>query len=157
MQNVAVALIAPVVLCDHEKFIQRFAKRFIGGGASLDDLMQEGRIALWNASKRWEKRAKLTTFAYREVFGAMLRCASAHIADSHEELDDQMGQTPQVDMALLIQECLSILNPREKEVVERWMSGETFEEIGRSFDRTDGWARFTVKQAANKIRERVET
>lgn len=145
------------VIQQHDSRIRHLARRFVGSGASVDDLMQEGRLALFLAAKLWrpDGGACLWTYARRAVFAAMLRHASAHISESHIELTENVATDEALETSYLIRECLEMLGEEEREVIRLWMSGETFEAIGAALGKSDWYARNVLGSAVNTLRERV--
>lgn len=150
---------ADVVIRSHERLLRHLASRFLTTGVSFDDLMQEGRIALWCSSRTWrpDGGANLWTYARRAVFASMLRCASAHVDETHETFDEESitGETESVEITMLVHECLATLNEEQREVVRRTMEGETFKAIGVSLGHSESWAHRVFHRAAEILRERA--
>jgi RNA polymerase sigma factor (sigma-70 family) len=72
------------ILKRHERMIRYIAIPFAGrGGASLDDLTQEGAIALLDAARKWDGTLGVTlaTYAWKFVFGAMVKYTSREVAE----------------------------------------------------------------------------
>jgi RNA polymerase sigma factor (sigma-70 family) len=68
----------------HERMIRYIAIPFVGrGGASLDDLTQEGAIALLDAARKWDGTlgVTLSTYAWKFVLGAMVRFTSKELGE----------------------------------------------------------------------------
>lgn len=64
--------------------IRYIAIPFAGrGGATLDDLTQEGAIALLDAARKWDGTLGVTlvTYAWKFVFGAMVKYTSREVAE----------------------------------------------------------------------------
>lgn len=157
MQNVAAveSESADTIIANHDSLIRHLAVRFVGSGVSIDDLMQEGRIALWQAEKKWRRESSLWTYARRAVFAAMLRCASEHVAETHEELfeDTVAGVGDNAEVAFLVRECLSMLSEEERVIVKLFMEGETFESIGAALKVSDRNVRRVFQGALSTLRE----
>lgn len=143
----------------HERLLRHLATRFLSTGVSIDDLMQEGRIALWSASKTWraDGGARLWTYARMSVFAAMLRCASSHVDEVHAELDEETteGHSASAEVTLLVHECLAALTEEQRVVVKRTMEGETFKCIGVSLGHSESWAHRIFHKAAEALQARV--
>jgi RNA polymerase sigma factor (sigma-70 family) len=71
------------IIARHEGRIRHMAIPFADRGVSLDDLMQEGRIALILASRSWSPSggATLWTYAYKFVYGAISRSKTKEIEE----------------------------------------------------------------------------
>lgn len=163
MQN-AIATAPPScgdsVVRSHERLLRHLATRFLSTGVALDDLMQEGRIALWLATEKWraDGGANLWTYARRSVFASMLRCASSHLDEAHSPLDEETTEAngaASAEVALLVHECLASLSEEQRDVVKRTMEGETFKAIGVSLGRSESWAHRVFHKAAALLQERV--
>lgn len=158
MQNAIATTLADgdSLIRNHERLIRHLATRFLGSGASLDDLMQEGRIALWTAEKSWRKESSLWTYARTSVFASMLRCASDYLAEAHAPLDEETVGEDSLEVNTLVRECLAALNEEERDVVRLVMSGETFEQIGSLLRKSDRSVRRIFDGAIATMRERAK-
>lgn len=157
---------ADSIIKKHDSLVRHLATRFLGSGVALDDLIQEGRLALWTASQTWraDGGASLWTYARKAVFLAMVRYASAHIDERHESLDtepstEDQARTlgPEVEVSLLVRECLSVLNEEERVVILAWMEGETFEAIASALAVSDRQVRRVHQNAILALRERASS
>lgn len=66
-----------------QDFVTKIARKFLGRGLELDDLVQEGNIGLWAAIKRYEKmdNVELNTYLFGYVSG-YIRKALRHTPDT---------------------------------------------------------------------------
>lgn len=104
----------------HERLIRYIALPFARRNADVDDLVQEGRIALLVAARSWRasEGVELWTYAWKFVLGAMFRYVSREIREpsrSHSESDDaalgQLGTSDRApEGALSMHEVGSILD-----------------------------------------------
>src|SRR5579859_5320725 len=142
---------------DHDRLIRHLAARFVGTGAPIDDLVQEGRIALWEASRKWAgtNGASLWTYARRAVFAAMVRFASQHT--KHETVDDvdALASATNIELEMLVRECLALLTSEERFVIAKWLEGETFAVIGAELGMSHDHARDVFHAAVTTLRERA--
>jgi len=151
------------VIKAHDRLIRHLADSFTGSGVAIDDLIQEGRIALWKASERWRGEASLWTYARRSVLSAMLKCNSTFIAERNhesfnEEIHDgngvsQSGGVANVEASTLIKECLSILSDEERAVVQQLMSGESAEDVGKKVGKSERHVYRVFESALATLRE----
>jgi RNA polymerase sigma factor (sigma-70 family) len=83
------------IIKKHDRLIRHRAIPFVGHGVTLDDLVQEGRIALLEASRKWDAAhgAALWTYARKFVVGAMFRAVSREINEPSRDLDLDAGYT----------------------------------------------------------------
>lgn len=65
---------------------------FVGRGIGLDDLMQEGRMALLRAARSWDPvhGVKLWTYARKFVLGAMIHYVSNEIDEPCRDVVDEL-------------------------------------------------------------------
>ncbi len=71
------------VIKKHERLIRYIAIPFASGGVSLDDLMQEGKIALLGAARTYDPSLgiALWTYARKFVLGAMFRFRTKEVGE----------------------------------------------------------------------------
>lgn len=146
------------VIAKHDRLIRHLAARFVGRGVAFDDLMQEGRIALWLAVGRWraDGGANLWTYARRWVLASMMRCASEQIDETHDELvEEEVTASDDAEVTYLVRECLSMLSDEERAVVKLFMEGETFEQIAAVLKQSDRSVRRIFDGALTTLRERA--
>lgn len=149
---------AATIIKTHDRKIGYLAKRFVGCGVSLADLMQEGRLALFLATKTWrpDGGASLWTYARYAVFAAMMRCANAHVRESqHEVFDDTIANEDETEITMLITECLAELSDVERTIVRAWMEGETFEAIATMLNVSRRQVCRMLDAAVTTLRERA--
>lgn len=72
----------------HDRLIRYTAIPFVGHGIALDDLVQTGRLALLEASRRWDasQGVKLWTYARKFVLGDMFRLVAREINEPSRDL-----------------------------------------------------------------------
>ncbi len=112
------------ILSKHDRLIGHMARRFVGR-AEREDLIQEGRVALLDAARRFdsEKGAQLWTYARKFVFASMLRCATSASgpAISIEDIDEEAEEAtaaPSPEAALEQRECIAILAEQFSSLIE---------------------------------------
>jgi RNA polymerase sigma factor (sigma-70 family) len=156
----------------HARLIRFVALPFANRGVALDDLVQEGRIALLDAARRWRasEGVRLWTYARKFVLGAMVRFGSKESCEPcrrHTEDDDAIaermssGETP--EEALLIAQCsaiaaheLTFLNEVERRVLRhRFVDGLDIRTIGQRLDLSKSEADRIYHGAIRTLRERV--
>lgn len=63
-----------LVIANQKLVYDVYARRFYAYVSEKEDLLQEGRLALWQAANRYDvNKAKFSTYAYTCIFGAMNR------------------------------------------------------------------------------------
>jgi RNA polymerase sigma factor (sigma-70 family) len=160
MQNAIATQAAPsgnALIKSHEKLIRALALRFVSSGAALDDLIQEANIALWSASKRWQADggASVWTYGRKFVLAALMKCASAHLEQAHEDFGDEFAGKEDLEIALFVRECLNELAEEERVVVHLFMQGESFRTIGAQLGRSKSDVARTFEAAITTLRERA--
>jgi len=119
-------------LSEYEGQIKRMASKF-PAQVGRDDLVQEGRIALWSAFRNWEQRASFWTYARRSVMSAMVTFASRRLNEpSAPRADENVPFPPFEDtteMCVFLSECLERLPEVHREVLLGFAAGETLAEI----------------------------
>ncbi len=98
---------------------------------------------------------------YRIIANAARDHIKVCLAQVPQEIPDtatpcfvQAGQDPEEMLAdaLLIKELLALLNPTERDVIQLWFCGYSFEEIGKSMDMPSGTVRAIKWRAIEKMR-----
>lgn len=130
------------IVREHEQRIRFTALPFLRHGVSIDDLMQEGRLALILASRNWkaDRGASIWTYARRFVLGAMFSTVGKALTeivpggDQATEVPD--GALSAEERASLL-ELLDMLSPRERHIVVSHLCvgktiGELVGELGLS-------------------------
>lgn len=143
----------------HEKAIHYMALRFRNSGVAYADLVQEGRVAFWLASRLWraDGGANVWNYARSKVFGSMLRLATANAGrESFDDAKVYLETDERTELRLLVCECLDMLNEHERTVVALFLSGETFEEIAIKLGESDRNVRRSYTSAITTLRERLE-
>jgi RNA polymerase sigma factor (sigma-70 family) len=148
-----------ICLRDHEGWLHRLALRFKRGPVQIDDLLQEGRLAVWQAQTQWRGESSFKTFAYGCAFASMLRFSSKQLSSGTDEVFDEAVHSSGVPVAaedsVFVAECLEMLSDRERAITLRWLQGETPTEIAKSFSRDESWIRLVLRSAFETIREKV--
>ena len=159
----------------HERLIRFVALPFAyRRGAALDDLMQEGRIALLDAARRWRasEGVRLWTYARKFVLGAMFRHVSreasepAHNAFAGDETVETFLEALQETPESLLEhhECsaiassqLSELDETERKVLGlRFLESASFSDIAEQLAlSSNDRAERIYHGAIGKLRERV--
>jgi RNA polymerase sigma factor (sigma-70 family) len=159
------------ILKRHERMIRYIAIPFAGrGGASLDDLTQEGAIALLDAARKWDGTLGVTlaTYAWKFVFGAMVKYTSREVAEPGVQDDaflsiELEADAPLPEETLETSECvaiaareLSFLDEKQRRVLRMRFADELdvrtiAEKLGTSKSEVDR----IYHGAIDKLRERV--
>lgn len=76
------------IIRKHDRLIRYRAIPFVGHGVDVQDLIQEGRIALLEAARKFDEShgASLWTYARKFVLGAMFKCVSREIVEPSRDL-----------------------------------------------------------------------
>ena len=119
----------------HQKLVHYVATRFVGGGESLEDLIQVGNIGLINALDRFDpsKEVKFSTYAMPTIVGEIkrhfrdktwqvkvprwLQELSINVRKCQETLSVRLGRTPTV------KELAAALETTEDRVLEAFEIG----------------------------------
>ena len=137
-----------------------------------DDLLQEGYIGLLKAIERYkpELDTSFSTFAFfciRNAMGMFMRKELKHIDNTRVDIIDYGGDELSLFDCLIDEEseknaedkilCDLILEKMpNKEIVKRWLSGETQESIGKDIERPRGWVNKTIKRDIGNIKQEFE-
>ncbi len=162
---------AAEALATHGPLVTRIARRLVGGGAALDDLIQEGRIGLLVAVEHWrddspgEFAAFATVCIRNAVRAAAKRARGLARWGVTRSMDDEDGdrrtlhgaigepaaQERRCDVARLRQ-AIAQLPDREREILDAVADGCTYEEIGKRLNLTGA----RVRQIATATLEAME-
>lgn len=125
-------------LSKYDEHVRYIASRFSRSGcATTRELVQEGRVALWEVSRTFVSvnGANLWTYAERFVRKAMLR----YVTDRHAVRDlDESGLRLEADASIepderaATSQALARLDERSRCIVCGRLAGERFEDIARS-------------------------
>lgn len=83
------------ILSKHERLIRHMARPFTSFGPMIDDLLQEGRLALLVAARKYDPAygAELWTYARKYVLGAILKLVNNELSRiDHEQFDESEGR-----------------------------------------------------------------
>lgn len=158
-------------LCANRDRVASIAYRLwqrLPGNIELDDLIQEGMIALWRCLLRYDaaRDAQLMTFASRRIEGAMVDFLRAtdpltrphrqeHKDDSFgasSSLEDWDGACHDPEPRELSERYLKTLTRRERTVILQLLAGAERIALAEAFDLTPGRISQHIKDATRKIR-----
>lgn len=155
----------------HERLIRFLARSFSDRGMVLDDLLQEGRIALLSASRSWSSSygVQLWTYARRFVLGAMFRLAANEIRERSLSGGDEKELEGHVDAAAMTPEevveraqCLAILaeemhglTSTESRLLRLHFEGTSLRDLETEMGASHTGLLRTYHAAIAKLRERV--
>lgn len=142
----------------HERLIRCLANQFRGKGVPLDDLLQEGRLALWLASKKWLglRGASVWTYARRDVFASMLRLATEDANQAGPRDVDNEENTTDLEIKVFVAECLSALSDTERNVVVLFMQGESIRGIAQRLGKSKSTIGRVFDSAVATLREHTK-
>jgi RNA polymerase sigma factor (sigma-70 family) len=147
------------VIREHDLKIKTLASRFVSSGAPIEDLIQEGRFALFRKMDTWRGESSLWTYAKRAVLTSMVEYATREVVERHEEYEEAIVGTQRqegTELQVLIAECFSVLSPQEKAAVEMKLMGENLEAIGAALSISKSSAENLVNQAIETLKERLQ-
>lgn len=143
--------------------IRYLALRFRSSRVPFNELMHEGRIALWRASQTWrdDGGASLATYARKFIFAAMVRCVSERAqeglhGDGVDEVNEGASTASLAELRLLVVECLDMLNERKRTIVALYMEGLTFKEISKAVGESERNVWRLFQSAIETLRERTK-
>lgn len=171
----------PEVFAQYEPLVAKFAHRFARAPADVEDLAQEGRIALLRAARSWrpDGGASFLGYAYRSIWGAVSWAARTQARrgfrrtkgsrvdvlsvdapdDNGQTLHDLIGRREDQDRRVVGEEILVRLRGRLDErcqvVLDGRLQGETLGEIGRRLGVTGEFVRQLEAQIVTKV-QRIE-
>jgi RNA polymerase sigma factor (sigma-70 family) len=137
----------------YEDKIRYVALQF-AGRVPLDELMQEGRTALWHARKLWRHDSSLWTYAKRAVFAAMLRATTKEVSESRGHVHE-ISVDEATTGIVLARECLALLDVEKRAVVRLYLDGETFESIAALLGKSKSSVDRTFRAAIALLREQL--
>lgn len=163
----------------HERLIRYTAIPFVGHGIALEDLMQEGKIALLEAARRWDpsQGVKLWTYARKFVLGGIFRCVAREInepsrdllAPAEENEDGDVvarllseGPTPEEIAQLgedlvILEEEIDALNEGERQVLWKVFGDDlTLRDIAVADGTHHSTPQRIYRGAIEKLRNRME-
>lgn len=142
-----------------------------------DDLMQEGRLALWEACSTFDKskETKFSTFAVTVIYHKMLEVLlklSKHAknlslntavlrgkeGDSYtlEECLPAKEEYSSIDLKLIIQECLDTLSARDRQIVVLICDGYKQAQIAKYVNLSQAQISRILKQFKLKIQNQLK-
>lgn len=140
------------VIQNHEKLLKHLAKTFTGSGVPLDDLLQEGRLALVVAHRRWREESAFWTYARPFVLEALCNAVKKARAYSSaycdpETLEDTANPAASPEDVVIAQELLARLSERERAfLLESTVAESSFAEIAQRL----GGAKMTAKNVCDR-------
>ena len=79
----------------------KVAERVLGNRQDAEDVTQEVCLKIWNEAKRWEPRAKFSTWLYRVLVNACLDRRRKIVPYVTEDMDLVVDETPSVEKAMI--------------------------------------------------------
>ena len=118
---------------------------FFGPGLEQDDLVQEGLLGLWSAVKSFDPQrgASFSTFASQCVGQAM------QLPDRD---DPEAAFIEKESQQLRSRKMQRLLSPREWAVLERYLKGESYQEISEHL----GISAKAVDNALQRVRRKLQ-
>jgi RNA polymerase sigma factor (sigma-70 family) len=146
----------------YEKRLRFMALRFVPTSDSVyEDLLQEGRIALWKASKAWREDggASLWTFAYQPIRVAMVRSARRRSRQNRFEafapdvFDDAVVEPKfDIDNEISLQDSLSLLSEEEQLVINKLLDGHSIRAVANDLGKSKSHIGRIVSGALSAMR-----
>lgn len=156
---------ATAELKKHEKLIRNLAGRFSKMGVGVEDLAQEGRMALLQALEDWDStRSALWTYARRRVLGVMIDAVTKetehHVASSLEFDDDGEVLIPApglaVDEACAFSRAFEGLSDHEQELLRLYIVDDlSFDAIEAKLGVDDATIKRRYHAACAKVRAQM--
>lgn len=149
----------------HQKLVHYVATRFVGGGETLEDLVQVGNIGLINALDRFDpsKDVKFSTYAMPTILGEIkrhfrdktwqvkvprwLQELSLNVRRTQESLTVKLGRTP------TYQELAAALETTEERIIEACEIGRVSNTVSldSQFDTQCGGDSPTLAEIVGKL------
>ena len=132
--------------------VVRIAKGFHPKDHSeMEDYVQEGRIALWKAIKKYDaNRGALSTLAWEYITKAILRYKTKE-KKHHSTQELYQEEKVFIQPHEIWQFIPEGLEPRELVILDMRSKGYTFQEIGTTLGFTRGWINRIYKTVINKM------
>jgi len=139
------------------RILNAVAKKF---PLDKDDLEHLKGVALWKASLTY-KGGKFTTHLYRSMKWECMKAIRKRVDipledDLVKSLVNKKQRSGLTDIDRIeLEDLLSVLSKREKEVIEGRLQNRTFEDIGEDFGVTKERIRQIYKAALEKMRKEI--
>lgn len=136
-------------------------------GLEIDDLIQEGRIALYRAIETFDpsRKAKFSTYAYnviqRSIINVVVKHNRKNWRNASEELIPIVPDTKAEAKLIMLDQINSLfksagLTKREQRVIElRYWSDLYFDEIGKEIGSSKTNTRYIFNKALRKMQNVV--
>ncbi len=155
------------ILKTHGKRIKFFARKYTNPRASVDDLIQEGNIALLDCARNYrpDSGAELWTYAIKFVRAAMLRCSTSANRDPLGDALDESRPSlePSAESILEQKECVAVLaqqfsflRENERTVLRmRFVDDMDVRDMAEKLNMPKSTVSDLIQSALEKLRERV--
>lgn len=163
------------IIREYTQLVRSRARRFYLIGAEQEDVIQEGMIGLLYAirSYREDKNTSFATFADKCIQGQIMKAVQAtgrikrlslNMADSIEDINEYSAtdindvENPETILInreendSLLQSLNHVLSSKEEKVLEKYLEGFSYEEIGEKLNITTK----AVDNAIQRIRRKVK-
>ena len=152
---------------DNVSIIISIASRYQTKGLEIDDLIQEGRIALYRAIKTFDpsRKGKFTTYAYnciqRSIINVVVKHNRKNWKNVTEEIVPDVPDTKAETRLIMLDQINSLfksagLTKREQRVIElRYWGDLYFDEIGKEIGSSKTNTRYIFNKALKKMRSVV--
>lgn len=143
------------------------ASRYLKKGLEIDDLIQEGRIALYRAIETFDpsRKVKFSTYAYnivqRSIINIVISYNTKNWKNVTEELIPIVPDTKAETKLIMLDQINSLfksadLTKREQKVIELRFWGDLyFDEIGKEIGSSVTNTRYIFNKALKKMRNVV--
>lgn len=154
---------------DNMSLVISIASRYLkkAKGLEIDDLIQEGRIALYRAIETFDpsRKAKFSTYAYnviqRSIINVVVKHNRKNWRNASEELIPIVPDTKAEAKLIMLDQINSLfksagLTKREQRVIElRYWSDLYFDEIGKEIGSSKTNTRYIFNKALRKMQNVV--
>ena len=156
-------------LIDNMGLVILIASRYLkkARGLDIDDLIQEGRIALYRAIETFDpsRKAKFSTYAYNVIQRSIINIVVKHNRENWknvpEELVPIVPDTKEETKLIMLDQIASLfksagLTDREQKVIElRYWQDLYFDEIGREIGSSVTNTRYIFNKALKKMQNEL--
>lgn len=160
----------------YEGLVRRIASKTNCPGINFEDLCQEGRLAIYNAVKKFDlsKNIKFLTYCYTAVknncltivnltdtWNQKINKEAIYFSDFQEEngcdlldsMGDNDGNFSLIEDNNLLQNALNLLSDNYKEVFSLYLQGLTYNEIADKLNMTHGKVNSLITVAVQKLKK----
>lgn len=149
---------------EHKKIVFKICASYCNNAADRDDLAQEILIQLWRSFRRFDGRARFSTWMYRIALNVAISfyrresARSRPLMSGEEYLLEAAGETgSRTEEVQLLYRWIAELNPLNKALALLYLDGNSYRDIAEVLGISETNVATKIGRLKEKLRRQAET